>query len=86
MNTPTQNNSSFCFIWIPMLWVYGHYKYFKYLRRQNLTSLTLELPNYSIWIFTHFKLCLSDAIHNLKWVKIIQIWQNGGQIFSNIAD
>ena len=23
-------------------------------------------------------LCLADAIHNFKWVKIIQIWQNGG--------
>ena len=32
-------------------------------------------PNYSIWIFTH-----------LKRVKIIQIWQHGGQLFSNIAD
>ena len=32
------------------------------------------------------KLCLADAIHNFKWVKIIQIWQNGGQLFSNIAD
>ena len=31
--------------------------------------------NYSIWIFTHLKLCLADAIHNNKWVKIIQIWQ-----------
>ena len=36
--------SSFCFIWIPILWVYGHYKYFYYdsagidFRRQNLTS------------------------------------------------
>ena len=29
-------------------------------------------------------LCLADAIHNLKWVKIIQIGQNGGQLFSNI--
>ena len=27
-----------------------------------------------------------EAIHNLKWVKIIQIWQNGGQMFSNIAN
>ena len=27
------------------------------------------------------KLCLSDAIHNFKWVKIIQIWQNGGKLF-----
>ena len=36
--------SSFCFIWIPMLWVYGHYKLFNSFsagtdfRRQNLTS------------------------------------------------
>ena len=27
-------------------------------------------------IFTHLKLCLADAIHNFKWVKIIQIWKN----------
>ena len=33
----------------------------------------------------HLKLCLADAIHNFKWAKIIQIWQNGGQLFSNIA-
>ena len=39
-----------------------------------------------MWIFTHLKLCLADAIHNFKWVKIIQIWQNGGQLFWNIAD
>ena len=38
------------------------------------------------WISTPLKLCLADAIHNFKWVKIIQIWQNGGQLFSNIAD
>ena len=31
-------------------------------------------------------LCLADAIHNFKPVKIIQIWQNVGQLFSNIAD
>ena len=31
-------------------------------------------------------LCLANAIHNFKWVKIIQIWQNVGQPFSNIAD
>ena len=36
--------SSFRFIWIPMLWVYGHYKYFNSFSagtvfiRQNLTS------------------------------------------------
>ena len=39
-----------------------------------------------MWIFTHSKLCLADAIHNFKWVKIIQVWQNEGQLFSNIAD
>ena len=49
-------------------------------------QLTLQPPKYSIGIFTHLKLCLADATHNIKWVKIIQIWQNGGQLFSNIAD
>ena len=38
-------------------------------------SLTLQPPNYSFWIFTHLKLCLADAIHNFKWVKIIPIRQ-----------
>ena len=53
-----------------------------------LSALTLSPPNYSIWIFTHLKLCLADAIHNFKWVKIIQIWQNEGQqnLISNFAD
>ena len=37
-------------------------------------------------MFTHLKLCLADAIHNFKWVKIIQIWQNGRKLFSNLAD
>ena len=27
----------------------------------------------SIWIFTHLKLCLADAIHNFKWVKIVHL-------------
>ena len=32
------------------------------------------------------ELCLADAIHmHFKWVKIIQIWQNGGQRFWNIV-
>ena len=48
--------------------------------------LTLQPPNYSIWIFTHLKLCLAHAIHNFRWVKIIQIWQNEGQLFPNLAD
>ena len=44
--------------------------------------LTAKLFNL---IFTHLKLCLADAIHNFKWVKIIQIWQDVGQLFLNIA-
>ena len=32
--------------------------------------LTLQPPNYSIWIFIHLKLYLADSTHNFKWVKI----------------
>ena len=48
-----------------------------FLERFKMFGLRLTLwpPNYSIWIFTHLKLCYADAIHNFKWVKIIQIWQ-----------
>ena len=53
--------------------------------QKQFSALTLEPPNYSNWIFAHLKLCLADAIHNFKWVKISQIWQYGGQLFSNIA-
>ena len=42
----------------------------------SLASLTLQPPGDSILIFTHLKSCLADAIHNFKWVKIIEIWQN----------
>ena len=35
-------------------------------------------------IFTHLKLCLADAIHNFKRVKIITIWLNGGLRFWNL--
>ena len=40
--------SPFCFIWIPMLWVYGHYNVFNsfsaviVFRRQNLTSIDVR--------------------------------------------
>ena len=40
---------------------------------QPKSTLILYPANYSIGIFTHLKLCLADAIHNFKWVKIIQI-------------
>ena len=70
-------------------WCVTHFVHFTDEPRQNEylnLILTFWPPNYSIWIFTHLKLCLADAIHNFKWVKNIQIWQNGGQLFSNIAD
>ena len=59
-----------------------------YQQEKNcLFNVFHPLPsNYSIWIFTHLKLCLADAIHNFKWVKIIQFWQNAGQLFSIIAN
>ena len=39
-------------------------------------------------ICAHLKswVAVADAIHSFKWVKIIQICQNGGQLFSNLAD
>ena len=41
----------------------------------TINPLTAKLFNLN---FTHLQLCLADAIHNSKWVKIIQICQNGG--------
>ena len=58
----------------------------QWIIQKYFSALTLYPQNYSIWIFTHLKLCLADAIHNFKWVKIIQIWQNEGQLFSDIVD
>ena len=49
-------------------------------------GLTFKPPNYLIENFTHLKSCPADAIHNFKWVKIIQIWQNWGQLFWNLAN
>ena len=57
-----------------------------YVLLSLVNKLTLYPPSYSIGMFTHLKLCLADAMHNFKWVKIIQIWQNGGQQISNLAD
>ena len=31
------------------------------------------------------KLYLADAVHNLKWAKMIKIWQNGDQRFFAIG-
>ena len=65
--------SSFWFIWIPMLWVYAHFKsvnsYSAGIEFSQI--LTSKVDPRIIWILTHLKLCLADAIHNFKWVKII---------------
>ena len=50
---------------------------------QRFNPLPAKLFNLN---FHPLEVGLADAIHNFKWVKIIQIWQNGGQLFSNIAD
>ena len=57
---------------------------FDYCGKHDTNGYALSINNYSIWIFTHLKLCLADAIHNFKWVKIIQIWQNGVQLFLHL--
>ena len=41
-------------------------------RRRRWININ-PLINKQTGIFTHLKLCLADAIHNSKWVKIIQI-------------
>ena len=61
-------------------------------RAKPRSHLTNAVPTILVNFFCGFlkaameKLCLADAIHNFKWVKIMQIWQNGGQFFSNRAD
>ena len=50
------------------------------------TAVSQDILFYSIWIFTHLKLCLADAFQKFKWLKIIQIWQNRRELFSNLAD
>ena len=38
-----------------------------------------------IWNFTHLKLCLKEAIHSFKWVKLIQICQKEVKLFWYVA-
>ena len=57
-----------------------------YLTLTTFTYFYLPLTIF-IYLYLHSPtLVYTDAIHNFKWVKIIQIWQNGGKLFSNIAD
>ena len=43
-------------------------------------DLTLWPPRYLIWIFTHLKLCLADAIHNFKFVRFDKMEVNDFEI------
>ena len=70
-------------------WSQHRYKISSLLRHisgapEAINPLTAKLVNLNFHPL-ELNLCLADAIHNFKWVKIIKIWQNGGQLFSNIA-
>ena len=52
------------------------------VKRRNKTPKSLYPLSYII--FTHFKLCLATASHNLKWLKITHIcliWESKLLIF-----
>ena len=51
-----------------------------------LVSLVTQPFTAKIFNFTHLKLFFANAIHNIKWVKIIQKWHNRGLWFWNLAD
>ena len=62
------------------------YRKYKILHHNYIIIWSLSVrTSYLIGTFTHLKLCLADAVHNFKWVKITQIWQNGGQQFWYLA-
>ena len=78
--------SSFWFIWIPMLWVYDHYNYFKSysaendFRRQNLTSTDVRFWRLksvpALWELNpgaslSILLCYSISYESLKWLTLL---------------
>ena len=66
-----------------MMWGGSQFKWVN--SHRNTDSKFRHASNYLIGIFTHLVLCLADAIHNFKWVKVIRIRQNWGQRFWNIV-
>ena len=60
--------SSFWFFWIPILWVYGQYKYFYYnsagidLRRQNVSDVCIR----QILAIRVYLRAVSDKLDNIK--------------------
>ena len=54
--------NSFRFIWIPMLWVYGHYKYFySYRAGIDLSRLTSEVDPRTVRVKLYY-----SSIHLIK--------------------
>ena len=74
--------SSFWLIWIPMLWVYGHYNFFYFYRtgidfsRQNLTFIDVRfwrlksIPRSGGWSFINGHW---PEFECLKWIVLLQI-------------
>ena len=51
----------------------NHERFCQFLHNVTGQDINPSTAKLLIGIFTHMKLCLADAIHNFKWVKIIQI-------------
>ena len=43
---------------------------YQYAEKLKHISINVLSSKYLIVIFTHLQLCLAEAIHNFKWVKI----------------
>ena len=50
------------------------------------TPGVIYTPMLPLWIFTHLKLCLADAIHNFKWVKILVSVKSRDCIVLNVSE
>ena len=70
--------SSFGFIWIPMVWVYGHYKYFTL----SVLESTLKSVDIRIW---HLKLRRLKSILALKGLKSTENWALKYSNFANLC-
>ena len=60
--------SPFCYIWIPMLWVYGHYNLFNYFSavivfgRQNLTFSDVRFARVKSYFYGHLICYIVDIL------------------------
>ena len=74
--------SSFRFIWILLLWVYGYYNYFSALSAgivftcQNLTSTDRFCHIKTARYFSSFEAGIANAISSFKWRTILLFMKN----------